>query len=45
LPRRRRGELIGAFDALTLGVTLVSNNTKHFQRVAGLKTATWADPA
>jgi len=47
----KRGEPIGTFDtliaahALTLGVTLVSNNTKHFQRVAGLKTVTWADRA
>ena len=23
------------------GLTLVSNNTKHFQRVAGLKLANW----
>lgn len=43
----RRGELIGAFDtliaahALSCGVILVTNNTKPFQRVAGLKTANW----
>jgi tRNA(fMet)-specific endonuclease VapC len=44
----RKGEPIGTFDtliaahALACGVTLVSNNTKHFQRVAGLKLANWA---
>ena len=43
----RRGEPIGTFDtliaaqALSLGLTYVTNNTKHFQRVAGLKTANW----
>ena len=43
----RRGEPIGTFDtqiaahALSLGLTLVTNNTKHFQRVAGLKTENW----
>jgi tRNA(fMet)-specific endonuclease VapC len=43
----RRGEPIGTFDtqiaahALLLGLTLVTNNTKHFQRVAGLKTENW----
>ena len=44
----RRGEPIGTFDtliaahALSCGLVLVTNNTKHFRRVAGLKTATWA---
>ena len=44
----KRGEPIGTFDtliaahALSLGQTLVTNNTKHFQRVAGLKTENWA---
>ncbi len=44
----RRGEPIGTFDtliaahALSGGLTLVTNNTKHFQRVAGLKLANWA---
>ncbi len=44
----RRGEPIGTFDtliaahALSCGLILVTNNTKHFQRVAGLKTANWA---
>lgn len=44
----RRGEPIGTFDtliaahALACGLTLVTNNTKHFQRVAGLKLANWA---
>jgi len=43
----RRDELIGTFDtliaahALSCGVILVTNNTKPFQRVAGLKTANW----
>lgn len=43
----KRGEPIGTFDtliaahALSLGLTLVTNNTKHFQRVVGLKTANW----
>ena len=41
----RRGEPIGTFDtliaahALSLGLTFVTNNVKHVQRVAGLKTA------
>ena len=44
----KRGEPIGTFDtliaahALSCGVTLVTNNTKHFQRVAGLELANWA---
>jgi tRNA(fMet)-specific endonuclease VapC len=44
----RRGEPIGMVDtllaahALSLGLTFVSNNAKHFQRVAGLKTTNWA---
>ena len=44
----RRGQPIGTFDtliaahAMSGGLTLVTNNTKHFQRVAGLKLATWA---
>ena len=43
----KRGEPIGTFDtliaahALSLSLTLVTNNTKHFQRVAGLKVANW----
>ena len=43
----RRGEPIGTFDtliaahALSLGLTFVTNNAKHFQRVAGLKTENW----
>ena len=46
-PLARRGEPIGTFDtliaahALSLGLTFVTNNTKHFQRVAGLKTENW----
>lgn len=43
----KRGEPIGTFDtliaahALSLSLTLVTNNARHFQRVAGLKTANW----
>lgn len=43
----KRGEPIGTFDtliaahALSLSLTLVTNNTKHFQRVVGLTTANW----
>jgi tRNA(fMet)-specific endonuclease VapC len=43
----KRGERIGTFDtliaahALSLGLTLVTNNTRHFGRVAGLKVANW----
>jgi tRNA(fMet)-specific endonuclease VapC len=42
-----KGETIGETDtmiaahALTLGVTLVTNNAKHFDRVPGLRTANW----
>jgi tRNA(fMet)-specific endonuclease VapC len=43
----KRGTQIGEFDvliaahALTLGLTLVTNNEKHFSRVHGLKTENW----
>ena len=43
----RRGEPIGTFDtlmashALSSGLTFVTNNTKHFGRVVGLKTENW----
>ena len=43
----RRGAPIGTFDtlmaahALSLGLTFVTNNTRHFARVAGLKTENW----
>jgi tRNA(fMet)-specific endonuclease VapC len=43
----RRGAPIGAFDALvaahalSLGLTVVTNNTKHFGRVPGLATENW----
>jgi len=43
----RRGQPIGTFDtliaahALSLGLTLVSNNTRHFVRVVGLETENW----
>jgi tRNA(fMet)-specific endonuclease VapC len=42
-----RGTPIGDFDtliaahAMQLGATLVTNNTKHFSKVAGLKTENW----
>ncbi len=45
--RARRGEPIGTFDtlmaahALSLGLTFVTNNLKHFARVAGLKAESW----
>ena len=43
----RRGEPVGAFDtliaahALSLGLTFVTNNSRHFTRVVGLKTENW----
>lgn len=43
----RRGTPIGTFDtlmaahALSLRLTFVTNNTQHFDRVAGLKTENW----
>jgi tRNA(fMet)-specific endonuclease VapC len=43
-----RGKAIGTFDtliaahALSLGVTVVTNNAKHFRQVAGLKVENWA---
>jgi tRNA(fMet)-specific endonuclease VapC len=43
----RRGEPIGTFDtliaahALSLGSIFVTNNAKHFGRVAGLRTESW----
>jgi tRNA(fMet)-specific endonuclease VapC len=44
----RRGEPIGPFDtliaahALSLRLTVVTNNTRHFARAAGLATENWA---
>ena len=44
----RRGIPIGTFDtliaahALALGLTLVTNNTKHFDRVGGLAVENWS---
>ncbi|HEY0876841.1 MAG TPA: type II toxin-antitoxin system VapC family toxin [Zeimonas sp.] len=46
----RRGTPIGALDtqiaahALTLGCTLVTNNTREFARVPGLMLENWAEP-
>jgi len=43
----RRGEPIGAFDtlmaahALSLGLVVVTNNTKHFNRVPELRVENW----
>jgi tRNA(fMet)-specific endonuclease VapC len=44
-----RGAPIGVFDsliaahAISLGFTLVTNNVKHFTRVAGLRVENWTD--
>jgi tRNA(fMet)-specific endonuclease VapC len=44
----RRGKPIGSFDtlvaahALSLGLTVVTNNTKHFGRVPKLRVENWA---
>jgi tRNA(fMet)-specific endonuclease VapC len=46
---KRRGALIGANDlfiaahARSLGVTLITNNTRDFSRVEGLALENWAD--
>ncbi len=46
-----RGKPIGAADtliaahAMALNLTLVTNNTKHFGRVTGLKTVNWLGEA
>jgi tRNA(fMet)-specific endonuclease VapC len=43
----RRGDPIGTLDtliaahALSLRLTFVTNNTRHFTRVAGLATENW----
>lgn len=45
-----RGEPIGIFDsliaahALSLRLTLVTNNLKHFGRVKGLRVENWTEP-
>jgi tRNA(fMet)-specific endonuclease VapC len=45
----KSGLLIGAYDlliaahALALGLTLVTNNVREFQRVPGLRLENWAD--
>jgi tRNA(fMet)-specific endonuclease VapC len=47
---RRRGAMIGANDlfiaahAKALGLTLVTNNTTEFERVAGLRLDNWTLP-
>lgn len=46
---KESGSPIGPADtliaghALSLGVTLITNNTKHFSKVPGLQIANWAD--
>ena len=46
---KREGSPIGTADtliaghALSLGVTLVTNNIKHYSKVPGLQIANWAD--
>ena len=46
----RQGKLIGDADiliaatALVHGLVLVTNNTSHFKRIAGLTVATWLTP-
>ena len=46
----RKGTPIGPLDTLiaahakALGITLVTNNIREFQRVEGLKTENWANP-
>lgn len=40
---RRHADTQIAAHALALGVTLVTDNLREFQRVAGLKLANWAD--
>ena len=45
-----RGELIGDADILTAatalehGLTLVTSNTAHFERIPGLKVVNWREP-
>jgi len=47
---RRQGNLIEDFDlllaatALAHGLTLVTNNAAHFERVSGLTLSNWAQP-
>jgi tRNA(fMet)-specific endonuclease VapC len=47
---RRQGNLIEDFDlllaatALVNGLTLITNNTAHFERIAGLTIDNWARP-
>lgn len=47
----KRGSPIGAYDllitahALAGGLTVVTNNTREFRRVAGLRMENWAQPA
>ena len=44
----RRGQPIGVYDslvaarALSMGLTVVANNTRHFDRVPGLTVDNWA---
>lgn len=46
---RQRGEMIGDFDiliaatALTAGLTLITDNTRHFERIEGLMVEGYRD--
>jgi tRNA(fMet)-specific endonuclease VapC len=39
--KRHRVDTLMAAHALSLGLTFVTNNTQHFSRVVGLRTANW----
>lgn len=36
------GVLLVAAQALALGLTVITNNTRHFSRVPGLKVENWS---
>jgi tRNA(fMet)-specific endonuclease VapC len=48
---KARGQMIGANDlflaahAMSLGLTLVTNNTREFGRISGLQFVNWIEPA
>ncbi len=47
----REGKVIGAMDimiaahALALGLKVITNNTREFQRIPGLEVEDWSVPA
>ena len=47
----REGKVIGAMDtmiaahALALGLKIITNNTREFQRIPGLEVEDWSEPA